>query len=190
MPGRVLRTFFSVRPIRRWRIGARPRRLARPLRSAWRCSRRRCRLGVGSGFWESCVARLPGAPAHPDRGSRTLCVQPWQAQCRRAHQRATRSGMLRLPSRQSTNSGRTGLPRSPERERGDGGWCREQAWWIVVPKPLAPAWVFLMGSAKRARRYPCPGACIQRAECRFSTCVVTTQVENLCYGMRRGSGTG
>jgi len=49
---------------------------------------------------------------------------------------------------------------------------------------------FLTGSAKRARRYLCHEACIQRAECRISICVVTAQVENLCYGMRRGSGTG
>ena len=104
----------------------------------------------------SCVARLSGAPAHPDYGSQALCVEPEQAQCRRTHQRATLSGMLRLPSHQGTNPGRTELPGSPERERGDGGWYREQAWWFVVPKPLAPAWVFLMGSTKRARRYPCP----------------------------------
>jgi len=33
-----------------------------------------CHLGVGSGFWESCVARLPETPAHPDYGSRDSCV--------------------------------------------------------------------------------------------------------------------
>jgi len=45
-----------------------------------------------------------------------------------------------------------GSPGSSERERGDGGWYREQAWWLVAPKLLAPAWSLQPDSRVRVFR--------------------------------------
>jgi hypothetical protein len=98
--------------------------------------------------------------------------------------------MLRLPSRQGTNPVPNRIARKPRAEAR--GWGLASGAGMVVGRTETPRsrLGFLTGSAKRARRYLCHEACIQRAECRISICVVTAQVENLCYGMRRGSGTG